>query len=471
MASTYTLTTEKSVLSCLMQDTLLFDEIRGIIDEGVFQHPASRTVFTGIERGVSKGKIDRNVVVSELETMGLLNSLSYGDGVRGEDVIDSLLSMDVSVGSFRTYVTQLIQAKGASEITAMLDKVDSMIDAGTPLADIMAYMEAEESRIANYGEIADNPVKDIADVGAEFIENFNRDLETGENSYIYTGYNFWDDWAGGLYKGRLYILGAFSSDGKSTLAQSIIKKIALDGVDKNGGRRKIYYWTAESDSQEIFAKFVRMMTGIPQIRIEQRQITEREKEPFRDAVNELMSGHLMIDDSPFISLPILRTRIRKAVAEGAELVVLDQLDEITVPGHKWTAAQEYLKVNHIAMHIKAIAREEGVEVPIILLHQLGRKYEGKTRDGKSFAPDEVTMDALYQGGEKHANAIAILRHERKKQSVVKSFLNWVKMREGDKRAVLVGFDMLKAVFLDWEGDVPEDDNDVELPDWMEETSG
>ena len=55
------------------------------------------------------------------------------------------------------------------------------------------------------------------------------------------------------------------------------------------------------------------------MRIEKGQLKEGELEKYTEAVKKIAESPIIFDDSPELILPLLRTKIRKAVADGVRL--------------------------------------------------------------------------------------------------------------------------------------------------------
>ena len=79
-------------------------------------------------------------------------------------------------------------------------------------------------------------------------------------------------------------------------------------------------------------------------------------------------SYLVIDDTPGISVPELRSKCRKQKLErGLDMIIIDYLQLMSGSGKSESRQNE---VSEISRSLKAIARELGV--PIIALSQLSR---------------------------------------------------------------------------------------------------
>jgi len=182
-----------------------------------------------------------------------------------------------------------------------------------------------------------------------------------------------------------------------------------------------------------------MRTGISQIRIEKGLLSKEELSTYATALKEVADSPIMYDDSSEITLPLLRTKIRKAVADGAKAIFIDQLEQIMLGGSGDTQA-EHIKLNYICYRLKAYQREQNV--PIIIVHQRRKaSQEGGNKDPE--------LADLYQAGGKAPDAVFMVRT--KKDPAIFC----VKNRQGAKGKRSVGWDGSKILFYDTDVQTPE----------------
>lgn len=122
------------------------------------------------------------------------------------------------------------------------------------MADVM-----ENIKIVENGELLANinKAKDLRDHnkinGAERLKGFIDSIKTGANPSTSTGFSLLDaELDGGLYPG-LYILGAISSLGKTTLMLQIADQIAQQGRD-------VLYFSLEMEANELISKSISRLT-------------------------------------------------------------------------------------------------------------------------------------------------------------------------------------------------------------------
>ena len=87
----------------------------------------------------------------------------------------------------------------------------------------------------------------------------------------------------------------------------------------------------------------------------------------------IANSKLMIDDTPGISLPVLRSKCRKLKMEqDIQIVIIDYL-QLMSGNSSSNAASRQQEISDISRGLKALARE--LNVPVVALSQLSRAVE------------------------------------------------------------------------------------------------
>ena len=105
----------------------------------------------------------------------------------------------------------------------------------------------------------------------------------------------------------------------------------------------------------------------------------------------MKSAQIFIDDTGALTPTEVRARARRLKREhGLDLIVLDYLQLMQVPGTKENRATE---ISEISRSLKALAKE--LKVPVIALSQLNRSVEQRT-DKKPVMSDLRESGAIEQ---------------------------------------------------------------------------
>ena len=287
----------------------------------------------------------------------------------------------------------------------------------------------------------------LTGIGAETIGSTNLNHEYAEEAesilneqmggYIQTGFYGIDKMMGGL-KG-VVILAARPSTGKSSLSRDIMRKVTQRG-------KKVALLTPDQSGPDIYRLEASYRSGINLTRIKSRKYTLEEAEAWKTELHRLRESlpkTTLIDDRP-LTLPSLIARFRNAVRWGADLVIIDYMQLVEVPGLK--ANEEYSSVTAVSKAIKRLSRE--TSVPALVLAQLNRTVESRSN------PKPVMSDLRSSGQiEQDADSIVFLyrpnRDEILDREPVKVIIE--KQKDGPIGTVDVMFHREFSTFYDFGG--------------------
>jgi replicative DNA helicase len=438
MAQTYNEALEISVLSCLLRDGSLFPIVEDVIEKKSFGWTPFGNIYQSIKDIINSDLYPDSISVqADLDRKGLLDGTRVlGKELVGKDAIDYIRDYkDCELANLESYAYQLQAVQATRQLYGLKDKFGDMLEKGESPYQILSNLDIESGKIASFIGFKSNSMRLSNDVAKESVERFSEAVN-GHGRYISTGINGWDDFVGGLAPQKLYMVAAYSSDGKSALLEDLVYNVAVkQGI-------KVFIMSGEMSSPEVNNRLVQIITGISPVNIDKGKLLEGETVKFEDAIKILKDAPIIYDDSSEIILAMLRTKIRKAVAEGAKLVVIDQLENLMIGG-TGDAQAEHIRLNHIAYRVKAYCREN--DIPIVIAHQTNRSSESGQNRGKNLDPQ---MADVNQAGEKPCDAILIIKHFREGQEITESWFHWVKNRFGRKGKRKIGFDGPHIKFYD-----------------------
>jgi len=420
MAQTFNDNLELSSLAAIFKDGSLYSVVEDILEPSSYGYAPYGIVYKAIRNVVGNDLYPDIVTIEgELDRMGLLEAVSIlSTSLRGRDALKYISTFDVNVDALEYYALSIQEFQAIRKLITLQSEMGKQIEAGRRPAEILSNIDIETGKIAVSIGAQSKNVRTAFDVARESVDLFKKATD-GKSLLIPTGFSFWDDFTNGLCPQRLYMIAARSNEGKTALAENITYNISVVG------KIPVHYFSLESSAEEVNNRLIQIMTGISPLSIERGVLNEEEKELYRAANARLSQSVHTYDDSPELSLALLRTKIRKAVAGGARVIIIDQLEQLVIGGAGDSQA-EYIKLNYIAYRVKAYARE--MNVPIIILHQLNRSSESGENRNKEV---DLTLADLAQAGEKPCDAILMLRTK------TNPCIYWVKNRQGkkDKRPI------------------------------------
>lgn len=449
MGKNYNENLEVNVLSILFKDASLFPVVEDILEYDSFGVSSYANIFQSF-RDVVEADLypDLETVANDLSRKGIIDRIKiHSEDISGRDALEHISSLDTSPDMIENYAYQISELRADRQLLELTEKIKKSIDNRKRPIEILSYIDVETGKISAYIGSANQNTRTSKDVAESNIQQF-QDTIKGKSRYIETGLKFWDDFAGGIAP-RFYLIASEQNEGKSTLVNNLIYNIAVDREEDK--KVKVKLFTFESSAEEINNKLVQRQTGISQIRIEKGELSEKELSMYQEALQKISESPIIYDDSSEITLPLLRTKIRKAVADGAKIIFIDQIEQIMIGG-SGDSQPEHIKINYISYRLKAYQRE--MDVAIVAVHQ-NKKLTGQGGAEHRNKVYDYQLNDLSQAGGKAPNAVVMIRTTREPA------VFWVKNREGRKGKRPLG----------WEGkylkmyDIPE-----ELMDNLEEDS-
>ncbi len=250
---------------------------------------------------------------------------------------------------------------------------------------------------------------------------------------------------GGLEKGRLYIIAARPSMGKSALMMQIAYHIASQH------RGQVAVFSLEMDANQINDRLISMLTkvsinDIRMVKRRQKFFDERQMAFIERQSNKLSELPLTYYEDPSQSLSELSRELRRLKSqEGLAALFVDYLQLITVPG----VENEVDRISRISRQLKVLARE--LDIPIIALSQLSRAVEGQMekrpmlshlRSSGSIEQDADAVMMLFRPGYYDKNL------EIKSNGMEDAELAILKNRDGQTKTIALQWEAARVRF--WE---------------------
>ena len=201
----------------------------------------------------------------------------------------------------------------------------------------------------------------------------------GKIAGVATGLRDIDTILGGLHPSDLVILAARPSMGKTALATNIAFNAAYDYKNETDseGRKKIIdgavvgFFSLEMSAEQLAARILSEQTEIASDKMRKGKLTNDEFDRLVVASQQLHNLPIYIDDTPALSVSMLRTRARRLKREhGLGLVIVDYLQLMESSKRTENRVQE---IAEITRGLKTLAKE--LDVPVLALSQLSRAVE------------------------------------------------------------------------------------------------
>ncbi len=363
-APPHSIEAEQAVLGGLMLDRTAWDNVGDVVRAEDFFRPDHTVIFESIAALAGEAQPCDPVTVSEhLQRLGKLaeaGGLAY-------------------LGTLTRDTPGAANARAYAQIVKERALLRSLVSAGGEIAGSVWSEEGESAR--DLVEKAERRIFAIAEGSARgkgyvsarqalppLIDQID-DLYNNPNKPrgLPTGFIDFDAKTGGLRGGDLLIIAGRPSMGKSTLAINMAEHAAL----KEGIRASVAIFSLEMPAEQILTRMLSSVGSVNLSNIRSGKLSEDDWPRITGATKQLQDAKIFIDDTAALTPTELRARARRIKREhGLDLIVIDYLQLMSVPGTKENRATE---ISEISRGLKALAKE--INCPVIALSQLNRGVE------------------------------------------------------------------------------------------------
>lgn len=361
----HNLDAEKSVLGAILIDEDSLVNVIGILKPDDFYEPSHRLIF-----GAMLSLYEENRSVDLLTTSDILKNRKQLTEVGGSSYLSSLTN----------YVTTSAHLIDYAEIVATSATRRRLIAASGAIAEygfdeesnINELIAKAESEIFN---VSENEAKgDLIKLSDIILDSFERINELHKNKGalrgIPTGWRDLDNMTAGLQKSDLIILAARPAMGKTTLVTNLAYNVAKIS------KKAVLIFSLEMGKEQLFDRMLADAAGVDAWNIRSGNLSSEDFIKISEAMNEMDSSPIYIDDASGLSPLELRTKARRiAHREDIGLIVIDYLQLMQGNRKNNNRVEE---VSEISRALKMVAKE--LNVPVVALSQLSRAVE--SRDSK-----------------------------------------------------------------------------------------
>jgi len=372
---------EEAVLGAVMLEKESVITVLDILKAESFYKEAHQKIFKAVtDLNTREFPVDLYTVTEELRANNLLES------VGGPVYLTQLTSKIVSAAN-ADYHARIVAQK---YIQRELIRVSTVIQTRSfdDTEDITELLDFSENEIFQIAE--GNIKREIAPINA-VIKDAIREIEAAgkrEDALvgIPSGFTRLDRLTSGWQKSELIIIAARPSMGKTALALSMARNMAID----HG--KYVAIFSCEMSSIQLVNRLIIAETDIPGDKIKNGRLNEEEWKQLDSRIKKLVQAPIFIDDTPAISISELRGKCRRLMAQHKlDIVIVDYLQLMSGPENAGSREQE---VSNISRSLKSIAKE--LNVPILALSQLNRSVEMRGGSKRPLLSDLRESGAIEQ---------------------------------------------------------------------------
>jgi replicative DNA helicase len=183
-----------------------------------------------------------------------------------------------------------------------------------------------------------------------------------------TGFRELDNITTGLQNSDLIIIASRPSMGKTSLAITIARNVAIES------HIPVAIFSLEMSSEQIGIRMLCAEAKKDSTKLRTGYLFKSDWPDLTSAAGRLSESPIFIDDTPALSILDIRARSRRLQAEHKiGLIVIDYLQLMKVRGK---VESRQLEISEITRSLKALAKE--LNLPVIALSQLSRAVEQRT---------------------------------------------------------------------------------------------
>ena len=371
---------EQAVLAAILMNNRALERVSEFLRPEHFSHPAHQEIYKLALRHFSAAsQFDIITIKNYLDQQGILES------VGGVDYLTQLAGAGATVVNVEQYGRIVYENAMRRDL----------ISIGQEITD-SAYTEDLDNPVSRQIEVAEQKLFEMATTGTSEHEvaplsvALQQALTEAEIAYkadgqlsgLTTGLTDLDKSISGLHKSNLVIIAGRPGMGKTTLAMNIAFNAAnaiLSGRANEQFKGAVVFFSLEMSQSELAARVVSSQAKIPVTAQRSGTLNDNDFLKLTQYASALSRVPLYIDDTPGMSVPMMRTRVRRLARKcgGIALIVIDYLQLMTLPGGRKTD-NRVQELSEITRSLKMLAKE--MNVPVIALSQLSRSVE--SRDDK-----------------------------------------------------------------------------------------
>jgi replicative DNA helicase len=389
---------EEAVLGAIMLEKEAVITILDILKPESFYKDSHKKIFKAIyDLSSREFPVDLYTVTEELRAHNELES------VGGPVYLTQLTSKVVSAANVDYHARIVAQKYIQRELIRVSTEIQARsFDDSWDVTELLDFSENELFQIAE-----GNIKREVSPINMVIKEAIKEIEEAGKREDalvgIPSGFTKLDRLTSGWQKSELIIVAARPSMGKTALALSMARNMAID----HG--KKVAIFSCEMSSIQLANRLIIAETDIPGDKIRNGRLSEEEWKQLDTRIKKLVQAPIFVDDTPAISIFELRAKCRRLMAQHKlDIVILDYLQLMSGPENAGSREQE---VSNISRSLKSIAKE--LNVPIIALSQLNRSVEMRGGTKRPLLSDLRESGAIEQDAD-----MVVFIHRQEKFGIV-----------------------------------------------------
>ena len=344
---------EKSLLGSILVDDNAFDTVSDLnIVADDFYSDDHRDVWRAMVKvREKKQRIENLTVVDELRN----SSRIEGPALFCHDLVAASAGLSYNVLQY----AQIVKTKAARR--AVVEAASQIASMGYDESQtIEVLMDKVESTVRR--TVSRAPLSGVDPSPSAVMDR----MEQVKSAGVPTRFPRLNQITGGLVKGHLWVIGGFSSTGKSAVAVNLIQDI----VDAN---KAAVIFSTEMSSEQYMQRLMAVTAGIPTRVLRQGGLTIDQSATYKIARDLWTTAKVLFYDDLY-TLPRIRRAAKKAKEKmGVDVVIVDFIQNLSETG------DEVKDARLAAIQLQAMAKE--LDVCVVALSQISNAMAQQQAEG------------------------------------------------------------------------------------------
>ena len=355
---------EQSVVGAMLMDRDAITTASEIISGNDFYQSAYGVIFDAMVELFNEGKpVDLITLQERLKEKDVPAEIASLEFVR--DLVTA-----VPTSANVKYYAQIVADKSVMrKLIKLNEEIANICYAGKEsLEEVLEKTEKSVFELLQKRNTSDFvPIKQVVLNALERIEKASK--TKGTVTGIPTGFIDLDYKLSGLQPSDLILVSARPSMGKTAFVLNIAQYIAFK-KDKS-----VAIFSLEMSKEQLVNRLFSLESQVDAQAIRSGNMKDSDWEKLIEGAGIIGQSHLIIDDTPGISISELRSKCRKyKLEQGLDVVIIDYLQLMTGSVGKSSESRQQ-EISEISRSLKGLARE--LNVPVIALSQLSRAVESR----------------------------------------------------------------------------------------------
>ena len=348
---------ERSVLSSILFNPALFEDVASRLKGVDFYLPAHRYIFEAMEACErSDLPIDEEFVRKKLNQENRFD----------EEAMLEIMSTN-PLPSITAYVQEIKEKWIKRELVRLTaDITEVAVEKDLPAKEVVDIVQQKLYQITQ--DTGDREFRESPEMVKSTIEHIHEMKKRGNSGVVGldTGFKELNALTTGFGAGDLVIIAARPAMGKTAFCLNLAQK----SLDMEKG---VAFFSLEMPAEQLMLRMLSAKTSIPLQKVKVGNMSDDEWSRLSDACDEMSRRKLFVDDNGNVDIHHVRAKLRKLKTQHPEIsmCVIDYLQLMTSAGNK----DRHQEVSDISRGLKLLARE--LEIPILALSQLNRGVESR----------------------------------------------------------------------------------------------